>query len=135
MTIWSSIKKFLNSSLGTKDFKALDNQLLEGWNLEASDDIYYTLFSGDWMLGKTAVKKFRAYLDGTIRVKAWNRVNVWIYVNDILVADNNSDELTFTCDITLSKGDILKIEANDASTGLYLQICATETKKVFSEQN
>ena len=142
MTIWSSIKKFLNSSLGTKDFETLDNMLVGKWQLEASDEIYYDLFYKNELQG-TITRFFEAQVDGSVRIKAWyslgsiksSSVTVKIYINDVLMYEKNQLS-SFTQDITLSKGDILKIEISnpDRYKDFSLQILASETKKAFSEE-
>lgn len=138
MTIWSSIKKFLNSSLGTKDFETLDNMLVGNWQLEASDEIYYDLFYKNKLQG-TITRFFEAQVDGSVKVYAPSNYSssstvTKIYINDALIFEKTGSG--FSSVVSLLKGDILKIEIInlDKYDEFGLQIRATETKKVFLQE-
>lgn len=71
MGLWGAIKKTLNSTLGTADFKPLD-KIIEGQRtLAASDSVIQVIFSSPENVPASSYSemgRFMTYVDGNVRI-------------------------------------------------------------------
>lgn len=76
--MWAGIKTALNSTMGTSEFKSLDQLIDEKRDLVASDDLYRYIFTGrrDYALSTAqsgtnqyTVAKFKTNRNGSLRLK------------------------------------------------------------------
>ena len=75
MSVWKEVKYALNSTLGTDDFKSLDNVVNQSKSLCASNDLYYIFISQKEQDkksfdGETKICEFLSYRNGTSRIRA-----------------------------------------------------------------
>jgi hypothetical protein len=140
MGIWTGIKKTINSTLGTPDFKPLDEIIRGQRSLAASDNTIAAIVSSE-----TGIKQqnyfyfnniFKAKTNGTIRINteikagapSWNS-GLRIYKNGeqiVTFATNGESNkyLFFTSDININEGDIISFVGWDYLWVKYLHIGA-----------
>ena len=143
MGLWASIKKTLNSTVGTADMVPLDKIFLNQKNLVASDNEYLLLETkGDSSTypNETTTemqKKVKMTNAGSVRIKvsllrinSSSRTYLRVYVNGNEVTNLNSgltnNYIEETADITFNAGDIISFSV----TSRYFQnlrFCATIT--------
>lgn len=136
MSIWKEIKKAINSTLGTSDFKPLDQIITDGKGLVASDNLYYRLnsYSGDEL---TTMLTATMNVKGSMRIKASasgfgssERVTVTVYKNNSLSASVTvtSTSTEVSTDFSFNAKDSIRVEAarnNTLGHTVTLWLCAT----------
>lgn len=128
MTIWNSIKAFLNSKLGKDGFESLDEMMVSGWKLRPSThSIYYAVWGEityDYKLSNEGFiitrvkitdeirKTYKAYGDGEITILSEGVLG--IYKNDIQIylAEHQNPKYQ---NVSFAKGDVLTIVLNRIS--------------------
>lgn len=147
MGFWVGIKRALNSTLGTKKFKPLDQIISEEKDLVASDNLYQYFFAGtrENVPVNEDLFVFKSNRNGSIRIvgSAQLPANVSnpffrIYQGDNILCDfriETNTETQILADLQITKGSEYKIVAYwgfDAASWKYnlmlsdLRICAHE---------
>lgn len=143
--MWAGIKKALNSTLGTSEFKPLDQLIAEGRDLVASDNLFRYLYAGEYNTGSVEEKtifKFKTNRDGSFRLKfnsksAYNGYdrNLEVYRDGERVYQfqppQNYEDVETTVDIQCYKGAEFEIKVGtNGSTASFsvkdMRICASE---------
>lgn len=122
MSVWSGIKHAINSTLGTKNFKPL-NELFDLYcgvkGSTDSTDVLDTLTSGTLFYQIPISRKIK--MTGTVTVYMTNnlRDTVHVYRNDTYIGSlynsaNQSADVSMA--VTVNYGDIIKIGSEDTIT-------------------
>lgn len=134
---WTEIKKAVNSTIGTEDFKPLDeiirDVLSEQYIMSATDDLYYT-FPTEYLLlestSETDCKtKFTATRNGSIKVSVTPTFVLNTTSNTVKIKKNGStikeftkvkySEDTRTYTFEISKGDVITFSYISEKTSSY----------------
>ena len=119
MSIWAEIKHAVNSTLGTKNFKPL-NELFDLYcgvkGSTNSDDVLDTLVSETLFYNTPISRKIK--MTGQITVYMTNnlRDEVQVYVNNEYVGtlyNSSNMSASVSMNVTVKYGDIIKILANE----------------------
>lgn len=121
---WGEIKKAVNGLIGTSDFEPLDEVIVGQKSLSASDNLYYTFWSGNKQF--TQVEefeipvKFKMRNAGTLKIRlsksgsigSGKYYNSYVYKNGVQVfLKENTLDPAFTSDaITVNKGDTISVK-------------------------
>lgn len=113
MGFWAEIKSALNSTIGTSEFKSLDELILLGKELVISEDELLNLS------GKTN-PSFTAYCNGYIRIRIdepdfqEDEYREWyleVYKNGIIEDTSSGFEETYVSfDVAVNRGDVITIK-------------------------
>lgn len=129
MGIWGEIKYAINSTLGTRDFKPLNEIIMQTKDLAASNTLYKIVFptshSQDLSRNKDNVLfKFKANRNGSIRLfMSFYRgltprgITIRAFINTTMTNSQHYDipaDLETECifDVNISKGNIYTITGN-----------------------
>lgn len=125
MSIWKEIKRAINSTLGTSDFKPLDQIITDGKGLVASDNLYYQLNSATMSSEGSATRTINTatmHASGSMRAKAkasmygtYSMISLYVYKNGTLYTSqtwNNrgGDSVEKSVDISFKKDDVLRFD-------------------------
>ena len=128
MGFWSGIKYALNSTLGTKDFKPLNeiirDEILNGSGLVSSDNLYYpSIIEEDFDIetntsyNKTLDVKLKFNVLGTVKLQAiWSNSGVKPFTLTILKNNNIFKSLSFEIGTTSTRDVILEFSKDDVFT-------------------
>lgn len=122
---WGEIKKAINSTIGTEEFKPLDEMILGQKKLVASDnllvqDMKTRFYDRDL---ETVYNLFKMNTSGSIRVKVYGRsINddgfLSVYINGTystgITVETTEGEYTIP-DISVKKGDVIGFNAYSAN--------------------
>lgn len=125
MSIWAEVKKALNSTIGTSNFKPLNELYLDSRYMYASDNtIVHTIAtSGSDGLFLTKIKinipgsyRIKAFVDGVVHYVL--KSTIYVEKNGIVIASSptltvatGSDTSGVTsCDFTANSGDIINVK-------------------------
>lgn len=124
MSIWKEIKRAMNSTLGTSNFKPLDQIITESKGLAASDNPYYSLGSYSVRNGTTTLLTATMNVNGTVRVKGTSSGFSSSETVTLRIYKNSSETQTITwrgdqtqyADVAFSANDVLRIDVVATST-------------------
>ena len=134
-------KYAINSTLGTEDFKPLDEIITGGKSLITSDNLYYQIYVGDlFVMGNDDIKqiqipkKIKFNYNGAINLKYylfnstdWQYAILEIYKNNQLYQSltGTEEEILLTTTVTVNKKDefyfILKNTSEAGTNKSYLK--------------
>lgn len=118
---WGEIKKAINSTIGTEEFKPLDEMILGQKKLVASDNLLVqdTKTRGYDSDLETVYNLFKMNTSGSIRVKVYGRSSggdglLRVYINGTystgITVETTEKEYTIP-DIVVKKGDVIGFNA------------------------
>ena len=151
MGIWAGIQHALNSTLGTKDFKSLDQMILGMRSLQASDNVYMTLSgfpSASPDGGQTVIvshpQSITPYTSGSLKFKVYYVtshsgyyspvVKFSVYINgsladiSVLNSSSSSDTKEHTLQISYQAGDVITLEVSVKSGGDLVQFSSSKVE-------
>ena len=121
MSVWGEIKYAINSTLGTSNFKAL-NELFDLYcgvkGSTNSNDVLDTLVSGTLFRNTPISRKIKMTGQITVYMSSNIRDNVQVYVNNEYVGtlyNSSNVGAAVSIDVTVKYGDIIKILANEST--------------------
>lgn len=123
---WAKIKKAINSTLGTDEFKPLDKLILGEKRFVAhSDIILHSFITNSVEIGTYKSEKFVSKLDGTLLLKiqlsggSGAHYGYEIYENDVLLYEENWINLTnlHTYYLKVAAGNKYHIEIDENYSG------------------
>lgn len=121
MSIWAEIKYAINSTLGTKNFKPL-NELFDLYcGVKAStnsNDVLDTLVAGTLFRNTPISRKIKMTGKITVYMSSNLRDNVQVYVNNEYVGtlyNSSNVGAAVSMNVTVKYGDIIKILANEGN--------------------
>ena len=149
--MWAGIKKALNSTLGTSEFKPLDQLIAEERNLVASDNLYRYLYAGEITKYADTTEltafSFQSNRKGSIRLKfnakcqsSAGQKSIRIYRNNYKVSNDITIPTAFTetdtsIDISVGKGDVITIKAYYSVANASLPITIRNARICANELN
>lgn len=125
--MWDKIKHALNSTLGTPDFKPLNEIIMQEKDLAASDYVYKVVRSS----GSASMYddfSLTANRNGSIRILVYvgkaldnlgTRISVQAFKNSVNIGSNSKyygkedPAETLTLDVNITKGDVITIKISD----------------------
>ena len=121
MSVWGEIKYAINSTLGTSNFKAL-NELFDLYcgvkGSTNSNDVLDTLVSGPLFHNTPISRKIKMTGQITVYMSSNLRDNVQVYVNNEYVGtlyNSSNVAAAVSINVTVKYGDIIKILANKSN--------------------
>ena len=136
MSIWKEIKYALNKSLGTKDFKPLDELIIQQTKMVVSDDVYETF--EDWefavppeegitktypiQLSMTRYGEMQLIGDMYRSNEVWGRAVLRVYHNDAEIyslsknAGSGENSTSFNITINFKPNDKIRLELYGKNT-------------------
>lgn len=120
MGVWAEVKHALNSTIGTNNFKPLNELILDSIYLTATDDVLYSI--GDVMTSENEETVFEKTAECSGAVKITGEIlndigrynNIKIYLNGTLnktltISNATIFPQSLVGNVQISKGDVLKI--------------------------
>ena len=127
---WAEVKHAINSTVGTSEFKPLDEIVRGNWNLIESENVYiaekpsYSQSSGIYSLSNS----FKMHTNGTVRLRLKAEFSAGytfqIYKNgtlvDSLAKAGANNEIVFIVTVSVKTNDIFtfKLVRTSGSTGI-----------------
>lgn len=150
MGFWAGIKYALNSTLGTDDFKPLDQIIIGQKRFSASDATIKVITQNEIRLSKESTQilgYFTPKLDGTIRLNATMDKSSDIYGTSITIglygssgggflSHNSTTNVSKSIDLEVSKGIRYEIRIRTSSdpgtfSNISLSAVVTDTNETF----
>lgn len=130
MSFWSSIKHAINSTIGTSEFKPLDEIIKGQKSLVVSDNIYCTLLSTSKSADSTNTEvelcSFQMNGDGSFKFKCYASYSqysgsVIVYRNNVateyISIEKNTGSYIYSDTIKAEKNDVIRLTVKRGSGG------------------